>query len=133
MNFFLYSPATCQQSRVVQIICRTEIKSLHLVLPCFTMRHKWHAKKLLLVKNCIGRAMGRLFQPLKCCCFERETNIIFRVFSDMNNFEWEINLYNIYNFIASGIITFSIAHVIQNEWSKRQKKKTWHKMFFYAI
>ena len=40
--------------------------------------------------------MGRLLQSFEYCCFDRGTNIILREFSDRNDLDCEIYLYDIF-------------------------------------
>ena len=55
------------------------------VLLCFAEVIPWDTKYMrknsLPVKYWKERAMGRLLQTLKCCCFDRRTKIILREFS----------------------------------------------------
>ena len=66
-----------------QIICRTEVKSLHLILPCallgqFDETRMISEKNFKSVQYCEESAMGRLLQALECCYFDRGTKIILR-------------------------------------------------------
>ena len=90
-----------------------------------SIRHEWHAKKCLSVKYWKGKATGRLLQPLECCYFDRGTKMILREFSyrnDLTIYEPTIDLYDIYYFIASLIVTRTShcsLYLIQIEWSTR--------------
>ena len=107
-----YSPNNFHYSTFFQIICRTEIKSLHLILPC-ALLGQFDETRMISEKNCKSvqyceeSAMGRLLQALECCYFDRGTRIILRDFLDRKDLEWEIFLHNIYSLVASLIITFT--------------------------
>ena len=134
-----YSPTNFQYSMVIQIFCRTERKSLQLVLPCVLLR-QFHEtrmiceKKLLacqiLWRKCNGR---RLLQTLKCCYFD--IGIILREFLDRNDLEWEIYLYDIYSLVASLIINLTFHYTfIKFVTNDQEGAKKWgNKLFFCAI
>ena len=65
---------------------------------------KYMPKNSLPVKYWKERAMGRLLQTLKCCCFDRRTKIILREFSHRRVRNLSIRLYS---FIASLIKTLT--------------------------
>ena len=70
------------------------------------------------VKYCKGNAMVPLLQPIECWCFDRGTKIILSEFSDKNNLEWGIYIYDKYSLIASLIITLTFhytLYLIQNQ------------------
>ena len=78
------------------------------VLLCFAEVIPWDTKYMrknsLPVKYWKERAMGRLLQTLKCCCFDRRTKIILREFSHRRVRNLSIRLYS---FIASLIKTLT--------------------------
>ena len=101
------------------------------VLLCFAEVIPWDTKYMrknsLPVKYWKERAMGRLLQTLKCCCFDRRTKINLREFSDRRVRNLSIQLCS---FIASLIKTLTFhctLYFVQNGWSRRLKKNRWHK------
>ena len=88
---------------------------------------KYMQKNYLPVKYWKERAMGRLLQTLKCCCFDRRTKTILREFSHRRVRNLSIRLCS---FIASLIKTLTFhctLYFVQNGWSRRLKKNRWHK------
>ena len=120
-----------QYSMVIEIFCRTERKSLRLVLPCVLLRQfpetRMINEKTLLTCQILWRKCGgeRLLQALKWHYFGKGTRIILREFLDRNDVELEIYLYDIYYLVASLIITLTFhctLYLIHNEWSRRLEK-----------